>query len=275
MLLRSGEEASCLVEQFGEPIQILNMIDLYRLGKLEDAEISGTPLSEIVDQYESFLHLSGQMDFFQMINRAKEIIEYTPTRRHVKTFEHVIVDEAQDITMSEYEFVKSIVDHPEQLVLVGDPYQSIYAFRGASSIMAELIKSGANTGLLRQTYRYGQKILDYTRSFVNAIDIGIDYDMIPNNVDDEVITLSKTNAKSVIKRLIDKSCAILARTNREASNFSDNRSKANYYAGTIHSSKGLEWENVFVLIKYSRSIEETFVNYVATTRAKKRLIILY
>ncbi|HRV02172.1 MAG TPA: AAA family ATPase [Mesotoga sp.] len=265
------EQASLLVEQFGEPVQILNLIDLFRLGKVEDREIAGTMLSDIVEQYEGFLGASGAMDFFQMVQGAKEILRYKPTRRHVKTFEYVIVDEAQDITVSEYEFVKEIVDWPDNLVLVGDPYQSIYSFRGASSIMSELIKAGAKTDILRQTYRYGKRILDYSRCLVERIDIGVDYEMIPNDIEDEVLTLTRENAKVAAKRLSGESCAFLARANYQA----DELAGTKCYTGTIHSAKGLEWNNVFLLLKYSHSPEETFVNYVAATRAKRRLIIIY
>lgn len=265
------EEANSLVEQFGEPVRIFNLIDLFRMGRIKDMKIADTTLSEIVEQYEGFLAMSGHIDFFQMVQNAKEILSYRPTRKRAKTFKYVIVDEAQDITLSEYEFVSEIVDYPDNLVLIGDPYQSIYAFRGASSIMSEMIKAGAKTDVLHQTYRYGKRILAFSNSLVDRIDIGIDYKMKPNDIEDEVLTLTRGNAKAIARRFTGESCAFLARTNLQA----EELAVRNCYTGTIHSAKGLEWDNVFLLFEYSFSTEETFVNYVATTRAKKRLIILY
>src|SRR3546814_8904973 len=45
-------------------------------------------------------------------------------------FTHVLVDEFQDLTASEQELVTRLVEDGGTLVALGDPRQSIYAFRG-------------------------------------------------------------------------------------------------------------------------------------------------
>lgn len=54
-------------------------------------------------------------------------------RRDGTHIEHLLVDEAQDISPLQYELLKTYEGVGVNVVLVGDPEQAIYAFRGGSS----------------------------------------------------------------------------------------------------------------------------------------------
>ncbi|WP_114799999.1 UvrD-helicase domain-containing protein [Moraxella canis] len=55
-------------------------------------------------------------------------------RKYLKTkFEAIYIDEAQDNNSLQYEIVKLFLSYGIQVVLAGDPQQTIYEFRGASS----------------------------------------------------------------------------------------------------------------------------------------------
>ena len=47
----------------------------------------------------------------------------------------LVIDEAQDISISEYSLAKTLIDKNDNLriIAVGDDDQNIYAFRGSSS----------------------------------------------------------------------------------------------------------------------------------------------
>lgn len=69
-------------------------------------------------------------------------------------FDYLIVDEAQDLNPVLIDIVRR-ADRPA--MIIGDPYQSIYAFRGATSAMEQF---AGETLPLSQSFRFGPRIAD-------------------------------------------------------------------------------------------------------------------
>ena len=63
------------------------------------------------------------VDVLQRFPEARE--------RWAKTFRYVLVDEYQDTNHAQYVLLKLLAGEHKNLMAVGDPDQSIYAFRGA------------------------------------------------------------------------------------------------------------------------------------------------
>lgn len=86
----------------------------------------------IFERYERFLKKNNLMDFNDMIYDAIEIVNNNPKRYH-KKYDHILVDEFQDVSPSQVKLIKQFVKCPSiTLFCVGDDWQSIYSFQGSN-----------------------------------------------------------------------------------------------------------------------------------------------
>ena len=83
--------------------------------------------------YEEALFKTGNVDFADLIKKAKELLERDNNAREYchRRFKLVMVDEYQDSNREQFNFLRLFVGDNTQLVVVGDDDQSIYSFRGA------------------------------------------------------------------------------------------------------------------------------------------------
>ena len=83
--------------------------------------------------YEEALSRTGNVDFADLIKKAKELLEIDNNAREYchRRFKLVMVDEYQDSNREQFNFLRLFVGEDTQLVVVGDDDQSIYSFRGA------------------------------------------------------------------------------------------------------------------------------------------------
>ena len=87
---------------------------------------------KIYDIYEKELRSNNQIDFSDMINLAvKELKQNEDLYKDV--FDHILIDEYQDISTQRYELVKSLMNKNSncKLFCVGDDWQSIMGFAGS------------------------------------------------------------------------------------------------------------------------------------------------
>ena len=83
----------------------------------------------INDRYNEELAKRGQIDFTDAILNATELCN----KHHPVQYEHIIVDEFQDISVDRYQFLLALREGTPQakLYCVGDDWQSIYRFSGS------------------------------------------------------------------------------------------------------------------------------------------------
>lgn len=95
----------------------------------------------IVDIYEKYMarcHRSGAMDFDDLLFQLYRLFRDNPdnvVEKYQKRFRYIHVDEFQDTNFLQYAILKRLVKYPgssENVFVVGDDAQSIYAFRGAT-----------------------------------------------------------------------------------------------------------------------------------------------
>lgn len=86
----------------------------------------------LFSKYEQQRQRHNEIDFSQMIHGAIEQLQ-SKSDRFADRFEHVLVDEFQDITPHQRELIDLLFDPKDgnRLFCVGDDWQSIYGFRGA------------------------------------------------------------------------------------------------------------------------------------------------
>jgi len=83
-----------------------------------------------LEQYLTILDERAAVDYSDLIRRAT--IEATLHRDELRAqFTHVFVDEYQDTDSGQVALLQALAGGGRDLVAVGDPHQSIYAFRGA------------------------------------------------------------------------------------------------------------------------------------------------
>ena len=128
-------------------------------------------VAEVYELYQRKLFTSNAVDFDDLLLLVVEILERFPDAREhwQKAFRYVLVDEYQDTNHAQYRLLQLLAAEHQNVFAVGDPDQSIYAFRGAdiSNIMDfERDFPGARTIALEQNYRSTNAILGAANSLI-------------------------------------------------------------------------------------------------------------
>ena len=73
------------------------------------------------------------IDFDDLLFLAYKIFMANPNIASLyrRNFEYICIDEAQDMNKAQYVFLRALSGENKNVMLVGDPKQSIYRFRGA------------------------------------------------------------------------------------------------------------------------------------------------
>jgi superfamily I DNA/RNA helicase/RecB family exonuclease len=150
-------------------------VDLRRLAAATEGEQRGTwaALAGFAGEYLDVLDAQGVIDYAELVHRAVVLAESPPVRARLRdSYDAVLVDEYQDADPSQVRLLRAIAGDGRDLVVFGDPDQSIYAFRGADvrGILefpeAFPDRSGrpARTLVLRTSRRAGEGLLATSRS---------------------------------------------------------------------------------------------------------------
>jgi DNA helicase-2/ATP-dependent DNA helicase PcrA len=121
-------------------------------------------VADVYDLYQRRLFASNAVDFDDILMLTVDVLERFPEAndRWQKAFRYVLVDEYQDTNHAQYRLLQLLAAKHQNLFAVGDPDQSIYAFRGADirNIMEfERDFPGTKTIPLEQNYRSTNNIL--------------------------------------------------------------------------------------------------------------------
>jgi DNA helicase II / ATP-dependent DNA helicase PcrA len=121
--------------------------------------------------YQRRLYAANAMDFDDMILQAVLLLEADEEARAAwqARFSHIMVDEYQDTNHAQFRLLSVLAAQHRNIAVVGDPDQSIYAFRGADiRNIAEFEHDfpGARVVALEQNYRSTQAILDAANAVI-------------------------------------------------------------------------------------------------------------
>lgn len=133
----SGEAFKELLQE--DTSAILNAMSFYKntLSMEEAAEKVPKEWREafpaILERYEAARGRMGAVDFDDMVCECRRMLSEQPRKRQYwqNRFDHILMDEFQDINPVQYETVKLLAKPPCNLFAVGDDDQAIYGFRGA------------------------------------------------------------------------------------------------------------------------------------------------
>jgi DNA helicase-2/ATP-dependent DNA helicase PcrA len=129
-------------------------------------------VAEVYALYQRRLFRSNAVDFDDMLMLTVQVLERFPEARERwrNAFRHVLVDEYQDTNHAQYRFLQLLAEKHRNVFAVGDPDQSIYAFRGAdirNILDFERDFGGAGVIALEQNYRSSNRILEAANSVID------------------------------------------------------------------------------------------------------------
>ena len=116
------------------------------------------------EAYEEALNRNGAIDYEGILSRTYQLL--TESRRvaqhYRRMYRFILIDEGQDTSPAQYQILRALCgDEHRNVLMVADPAQSIYSFRGAGSQFINMFVSdfGAKTLQLAINFRCSQAVL--------------------------------------------------------------------------------------------------------------------
>ena len=99
-----------------------------------DIDAKRPAIGQIYEMYDQRLHNSNAMDFDDLLFNMNVLLRDFPDvlLKYQQRFQYIMVDEYQDTNFAQYLIVKKLAARNQNICVVGDDAQSIYAFRGAN-----------------------------------------------------------------------------------------------------------------------------------------------
>lgn len=298
-------------------------------GNKRDVFVIERIMKPLWDEYHAALKRRRELDFTDIINKATQ---YCSEGQWPKRYEYILIDEFQDISIDRYRFLLALrSDLPKtKLYCVGDDWQSIYRFSGSDmSLFSRFPDYFGFTDELRieTTYRFGNPLIDKSSRFVQRNPLQKKKNIrpkqkgVPETKLDFVAYKNDKHLQELVSTLVsrvpaEKSIYIISRYNYDVKallpanqnvSFDANTNSVVLQLGgrrvtfmTIHSSKGLEADYVFLIncnsglygfpslvsddpvLDYVLSekehysyAEERRVFYVGITRAREHTVVFY
>lgn len=146
-----------------------HIISLYKTSRLDAFEFNDE--ENIYLGYVKYLRENQFVDFDDLILYTQELLK---TNEEIRTyyqqyFEHILIDEFQDTDVIQYDIIKMLGITHKNVFVVGDPDQSIYAFRGShyANNQKFLKEFSASQIILDQNYRSTNDILHAANLLIN------------------------------------------------------------------------------------------------------------
>ena len=279
-------------------------------------------LNPVYDAYQARLASEDEIDFEDMLN---ESARYVREERFQSSYKWIVIDEYQDISRSRYHLLRALRDSSDaRLFCVGDDWQSIYRFNGSDvGYILDFERYWGASAICRieTTYRFSGDILKESNNFMNRSPHQLHKNLRSNTNRRGIVEVIDCDSRSACAREMssriskipeEESITILGRfrhdiVSLEDSGFTwkpdvgrqtytviDRRNPGrNIKFMTIHGSKGMQFDNVFILNNVkgpngfpdkrreppmismllsdsgTKTDEERRLFYVAMTRARK------
>ncbi len=209
--------------------------------------IAGKPkIGEIYVKYAGRLKSADAMDFDDLLFNTYILLRDFPDvlYKYQKRFKYILVDEYQDTNHVQYMIVKSLAADNENICVVGDDAQSIYAFRGANIQNILNFKKDypdLNIFKLEQNYRSTKNIVNAANSIIENNkdqikktiwtdnDEGKQIAMIraASDTEEGILVADSIFREKMNQQLPNSDFAILYRTNAQSRSFEEALRKLN------------------------------------------------
>ncbi len=215
----------------------------------QDKQTKRPFIQKIYKEYAMRCKRAGAMDFDDLLYQLYILLHQHPevADKYRQRFKYLMVDEFQDTNYLQYSIVRKLVVYPgssQNVCVVGDDAQSIYAFRGATiDNILDFKKDFANlqTFKLEQNYRSTQHIVEAANQVISHNKRQIPKTIWTSKTDGQKIKILKTQsdqeeAKRVADTILEQKhryhyrnadFAILYRTNAQSRPFEESLRRAN------------------------------------------------
>jgi ATP-dependent DNA helicase UvrD/PcrA len=144
-----------------------------------DAMSKKPRMGEIYNNYVERCFKSGAMDFDDLLLKTNELLNRFPDvlAKYQDRFRYILVDEYQDTNHSQYLIVRALSDRFQNICVVGDDAQSIYAFRGANInniLNFQKDYEDVQTYRLEQNYRSTKNIVEAANTIIDKNKVKLD-----------------------------------------------------------------------------------------------------
>ena len=307
--------------------EYLSVIESAKTNRLDPDSLSDPDQATAYQAYLDFTNKNNIIDFEDVLLLLVAVLEDSEDFADEvhQNYQWLTVDEYQDVNPLLQRLLELWLGENRNICVVGDSAQTIYSFAGASSkpledftkkyedasvfrlnrnyrskpeiidyankLLAQMPSSSASVGSLMSTKEAGEKVA--VLPFVND---SAEADWIAQSIVDllqggqketDIVVLARINSQLelVAAALEERGVDFWLQTGERYS--IKNRLEPRITLATIHATKGLEWENVFImgasdgLLPYVQAdsdaeiAEELRLFYVAITRAKEKLFITW
>ena len=154
-------------------------------------------MGEIYKEYVSRCFKAGAMDFDDLLLKTNELLTRFPEvlAKYQDRFRYILVDEYQDTNHSQYLIVRALSDRFQNICVVGDDAQSIYAFRGANiNNILNFQKDYDNVKMFRleQNYRSTKNIVNAANSIIEKNQTKLDKVVWTANEEGKKISVNRS-----------------------------------------------------------------------------------
>jgi DNA helicase-2/ATP-dependent DNA helicase PcrA len=248
-----------LDEKVYKPSLILNRISDAKNKLISAAQYANNPITAAEDQssnkpllgqifvaYQKRNFKSGAMDFDDLLFNTNVLLRDFPDvlLKYQNKFRYILVDEYQDTNFSQYVIIKQLAARFQNICVVGDDAQSIYAFRGANIqniLNFEKDYPDLKTFKLEQNYRSTQNIVGAANHIIANNKDQFKKNVFTENTEGEKIKVIRANTDNeegqkivqsiyetkMQERAMNSSFAILYRTNAQSRSFEEALRKLN------------------------------------------------
>ncbi len=138
----------------------------------------------VYEKYVETLKHMGQIDFIDAILCATQLVNSSSPI----SYDYIIVDEFQDISIDRYLFLKALRDSnpPAKIYCVGDDWQSIYRFSGSDMALFNQFADyfgPTEINKIETTYRFGEPLVTQSSQFIQKNKAQISKKIHPFNPD--------------------------------------------------------------------------------------------
>ncbi len=211
-----------------------------------DAANQRPHIGAIYQKYAARCYRAGAMDFDDLLFFTNILFRDHPEvmLKYQQRFQYLLVDEYQDTNLAQYNIVRTLAARHQNLTVVGDDSQSIYAFRGANIQNILHFKSdwpGHRTFKLEQNYRSTKNIVGAANSLIEKNRERLEKTVWTDNEQGEPLRVNRSISDNdegrfvaddifstrMLERVHNKDFAILYRTNAQSRSMEEALRKMN------------------------------------------------
>lgn len=164
--------------------------------------------------YDAEMRRLGRLDFGDLVMRPTLLLERDRGALDIlrAKHRHILVDEYQDVNRASVRLLKALAGGGERLWVVGDPRQSIYRFRGASSANVTAFEAdfpGRRIGRLTVNYRSSAEVVAAFSAF--ATDMAASRGVLPLDLTAHAGASQAHPETRTVERPEDEAAAVAAR----------------------------------------------------------------